>query len=504
MGTFAALFHEAGARIPNDKKEEFRDRIEKLFQMGGMMEMERVQLCGKKAVTIKKASMHDYGMDFYYNYFEDDCWENAGFSLKSGNVWSEKIGWREFHQVVVAAYVLESLYIDGPAVAMVNEDIVTSQAYIGWVNYLFQTEYPQKNHDPWMLFEALHDQMDMDLERVDWGGFVQDLYGLIGYYEINAVLTGTEALEKEFDKLTGYESGDEKNDKLNFFDSAKRLKRAVNEFRKANDQDGAEQLSLIVEMLCSYYEQEGMTLDFSKKYEDKDMEAICFFAALTDAPAYVFQVVSEVYEVDFWKLWERVKNVPKRKGILYQQEIPQETISVSTMDFFRVTSDDMILFWGEDKNIQFSQELKNWFDDLKNRLDMLMESGDSVEKPLYWILELMEYADENYYRIYTFSGFFNETMENLNDRRFLALWKIYDEMLHDPVMEEAGSVVFVPEGPEYEHVGLHYFDTPPRRRLKTNWDMIKKEERNNKARVTFRCYMALLENRKLREKIFGF
>ena len=218
----------------------------------------------------------------------------------------------------------------------------------------------------------------------------------------------------------------------------------------------------------------------------------------------MIQVVSEVYDADFWELWERVKDVAKRKRILYQPEIPQETISVSTMDFFGVTSDDMILFWGDDKNIQFSQELKTWFDDLKSRFDMFMESDYVVENPLYWILGLMEYADENYYRIYSFSDFFKETMEHLNDKRFWTLWKIYDEMLHDPVMEEAGNVVFVPEGPEYEHVGLHYFGTPQRRRLKTNWDMIKKEERNNKARITFRRYMALLEKRKLRKEIFGF
>lgn len=504
MGTFAMLFQKAGAEIPDEKKEEFKARIEKLFQMGGMMEMERVELCGKKAVTIKKASMHDYGMDFYYNYFEDACWENAGFSSKRGHVWSEKIGWRGFHQVVVAVYVLESLYIDGPAVAMVNGDIVTSQAYIGWINYLFQTQYPQKHNDPWALFEALHDQFDMDLERVDWGCFVQDLYGLIGYFEVQAVLSGTETIEKKFDKRTDYEGEDKKDDKLNFFDFAKRLKMAVNKFHKENDQKGTKQLSLIVEMLRSYYEQDDMSLEVSKKYEDKDLEAICFFAALTDAPAYVFQCVSEVYEADFWELWERVRDVAKRTGILYQMEIPQETVSVSTMDFFEVTSDDMILFWGEDKNIQFSQELKNWFDGLKSRFDVLMGSGDVVENPLYWILELMEYADENYYRVYTFSEFFSEIMEHLNDRRFLTLWKIYDEMLHDPVMEEAGSVVFVPEGSEYEHVGLHYFGTPPCRRLKTTWDIMRNEERNNKARITFRRYMALLENRKLRKKIFGF
>lgn len=50
--------------------------------MGGMMEMEQVRLCGNKAVTIKKASMHDYGMDFYYNYFEDD---RKKFDKQAGN-----------------------------------------------------------------------------------------------------------------------------------------------------------------------------------------------------------------------------------------------------------------------------------------------------------------------------------------------------------------------------------------------------------------------------------
>lgn len=81
-----------------------------------------------------------------------------------------------------------------------------------------------------------------------------------------------------------------------------------------------------------------MWIDVSKKYEDENLEAICFFAALTDAPAYVFQVVSEVYEVDFWELWERVKDVAKRKEMLYQMEIPQEIISISTMNFFKVVT----------------------------------------------------------------------------------------------------------------------------------------------------------------------
>ena len=192
---------------------------------------------------------------------------------------------------------------------------------------------------------------------------------------------------------------------------------------------------------------------------------------------------------------------PKR---IYQKVSQKTIMSVSTKDFFRITADDMILFWGEDKNIQFSHEIKEWFVDLRKQFEDILREEFMPQNPLLWILDLMKYADENYYRVYTFSDYFEETILYLSYKRFLALWKIYEKMLHDHEMEEAGNVIFVPDGPEYEKIGIHYWGTQPRRRLKTQWDMMKKEEKNNKARVTFRRYMALVANRKLRKEVFGF
>ena len=79
MGTFARLFNTSGGIIPKHKRNEFAEKIEKIFQVGGMMEIERVQLYGKKISMLRKARMHENGMDFYYNYFEDD----NSYELKS-------------------------------------------------------------------------------------------------------------------------------------------------------------------------------------------------------------------------------------------------------------------------------------------------------------------------------------------------------------------------------------------------------------------------------------
>lgn len=138
------------------------------------------------------------------------------------------------------------------------------------------------------------------------------------------------------------------------------------------------------------------------------------------------------------------------------------------------------------------------------RFDEIAKDEINANGALKWIMELMEYADDNYYRIFTINDFFEETLEHLNDYRYLALWKIYDEMLHDSEMEEAGSVIFVPDEPEYENKGFHYWGEQRRRRLIGSWSSIDIDKRDNKARVTLRRYMALAANRKLREKILGF
>ena len=528
MGTFAGLLQQDGVRVPDVKKEEFQRRIEKLFQAGGMMELKMVQLCDKQTRVLKKASMQNAKMNFYYNYFEDDCWENAGFSAERDGVWSNKIGWSDFHHVVVAAYVLQSLYLDGTAVPHVNGEFVTSRVYTGWINYLFRENYPQKKSDPWLLFEALHEQRATNLGGYDWKGLVQDTDGLIGYYEVRAVLEGTAVLDKEFDQLAGRVSTkeDEKENEsgLDFYAYVRQLKEAVRCYHKKSVRSSQEQLSMIMEMLRSYYAQENMSFDavyqrdgecdskyndgcdskYGDKYDDESLKTVFRLAVLTNAPVYVIKVLAETYRVRFWELWKQVKDVAKRKPDQEAQEDSLKVPPVSTELFFGITADDLILFWGDDENIRFSKGLEKWFADLRKQYEMIMEQEFTVENPLHWILDLMEYADKNYYCVYTFADFFEETLKHLNDRRFLALWKIYDGMLHDPEMEKAGSVIFVPEGPEYEQIGLYDPDARSRRRLNGSWSIMDSKDKNNAARVTFRRYMALLENRNLRKEVFGF
>ncbi len=155
---------------------EFQERLEKLFQAGGMMEIEPISMFSIETATLRKARMHKRGMNFYYNYFEEDSWENAGYNLEENYVWSNKIGWREFNWTVIAAYVLENLYTDGTGAVFENGNLVDESIFTGWINYLFHDNFHAKNRNPWKLFDLVNTETEGDDDKrdIDWEGFAHN------------------------------------------------------------------------------------------------------------------------------------------------------------------------------------------------------------------------------------------------------------------------------------------------------------------------------------------
>ena len=493
MGTSARQLVGRGAKVPDCKKKEFAERMEKLFQAGGMMEVEYVYLHGKRIAMLRKAQMRQKGMDFYYNYFEDDCWENAGFCE---GVWSGKIGWSSFHIAVVAAYVLEELYLDNVSVALVDGEPVTSWGYVGWINYLFNEKYHIKNYDPWRLFEEYHYLENECEEYVNWLYFGKERCGFIGTCEVYAVKKGTREAIEYFEER---EKGETEKFALDYM---KRVVEALKQYEKDSECDRDTQLKDLMDIIYLFYTQDNYN-DLLSSADTKYTEIItCLF--ISDAPAFAIKAISEIYGKEFWDLWEQMKGTAKRRFSAIYGNDDYYVLPVSTEKFFKQLPDDMIPYWEENGEHVLSEELWDWFTSLKERFDIIVNTDFLIKKPLDYILGLMQEADEEYYRIYAFSDFFEEMMENLKDKRFLALWKLYEEMLRDPELKKAGDVIFVPDGPGHEKEGLHYWGEQPKRRLMRSWDIMSLDKRNNIARVTFRRYMALVANKVLRVKVFGF
>lgn len=503
MGIFAGAYSGRGYNtIPEQKKREYEKRVEKLFQAGGMMKIKPNKLCGKTIYTIHKVTMGTKGMYFNYNYFEEDFWEEAGFEKKYYNVYSNKIGGYYFYRVIVAAYVLEEQYSDAPTVAIVNGDTVTEWCYIGWINYLFKEYYHVKNFDSWKLFEMYHDINGKQCKSEENFNFGNERYAFISNCEIYAVLYGTQKAIERYEKKTG-----EDTKERIAINSMKEFRILLKQYKDEREMSSENQVNELMDIIYSFYED--FKWDLHIKSMNDLLKNIIINMLFADAPAFFIKVIAELYDKDFWHLWGRIRNVAKRVLVKYYGNEDFYVLPLSTAEFLKISPDDMLYFWDEKSDLNFSKELYQWFEILKNKYYDILKNGDNIlpkdymDEPLKYVVDLMEEAEENYFRIFTFTEFLQETKDNIEDKRYLALWKVYEELLREPEMKEAGDVIFVPDGPDHEKEGVQYWGTRPKRRLINYWNYISDEKKNNKARVMLRRYMALVANKKLRYKIFG-
>lgn len=485
MGTFANQYKSEGVQIPPGKKEEFEQRLEKLFQAGGMMEVEMISMYGKTVPTIKKVAMHADGMNFYYNYFEDDVWENAGYNKEKGRVWSNKIGWLCFHITVVAAYTLEAFYLDGAAHPMVDGRFVSYEKFpvSAWLNYLFHENYTRLNHDPWKLYESLMldkpDDYEAIIKDTSWISLtdIQNRSDLAGLMDVYAAEEGT-------DNFYTRRASEEK-EKMEPFSLGKSMliiKKLVHEFREKSAIPEEEQLAQLLGSLISFY-KDGTKSDIELIFN------IILFTIVSDIPAFFCRTLAEEYHTDFWELWGQIRDfVPEIRNKDIKEEIPKPIPPVTTKDFLGLKDDDMIPYWEPDGDIVFSEETEQWFFELKIQYDTLMEREVSLEEsPLRWIMDILDFANSEFCEVFAFTNFWEETIEHLTDRRYLTLWELYDDMLHTLWQEQWGA--------ETEE---------SKEKIRRYWGLKSGEKRKNAARNMLRRYMALVANKKLRKKVFGF
>lgn len=459
------------------------------------MEVVPLRLCGKKMTMLRKASMHEDGMNFCYNYFEEDAWENAGFNRKKCSVWSNKVGWGVFNRVVTSAYLLQELYTEGPTATNVNGKFVSSRRYIGWINHLFHEQNFFCNLNLWELFEAMHaDEWTRQfLKEMNWDILVHTIRGKTECLAIKAVLGGIDALLEDLNVLTeqGWNIG------RIYSYSIERLKSRIADFRQQNTEEDRMQLAIMLNMLHSLWELKDIDVEFEKGYP-KELYSVLISSYILDMPAVVIQIIAEEYEIDFWELWKSVKDVAKEASDGGEGK-GEEIEPVSTKEFLMATEGELILYWEKGGDITFSKDLEAWFCHMRQCYDQCLEGLVPAEQPLIWILDLMEYAIDNYAYIFTIADFFEETVGNLNDARYLALWKVYEGMLHDEEMKKAGSVIFQKKENNEASNG-----EGANRQLVTSWTFMEYSKKKNKARNTLRQYMALVANKELRKEVFGF
>ncbi|MFR7591680.1 MAG: hypothetical protein ACLUVC_09570 [Longibaculum sp.] len=492
MGAFIGIYSD-GCQIIKGKEEEFKERIKHLFYAGGMMDCVYIPWKNDRYITLlKEMGKEDDCLMFDYNYFEDSQWETAGFNEKDLKVFSNKVGNSIFSFVMIAAYTLQSLYSDGDV--FVKKDDMPLQLEValsvGWINYLFHEEYC---FHTWDRFKGFLLSGDRDYVTCDYHIYFtvdsMGIYPIISNYELMILKKGLDNIVKEL-------SYDGKTSRVcMFFYILEQIKPIIMSYKEQSKEKESEQIKKLINIVNQFIEDNDL---FKKElHSDEELIQLKVFIQMMDSPVITLKAISEVYDVDFWNLYDQIKNCHR----VYEKDDELLTVpieKITTSDFLNKDIDQFIYFYKNDGKIQFTKELEDWFQELKCQFERIM-NGEKITpyNTMDWVMDIILYANDHYGRIYPFESFVFETLSSSDNEKYIALWQLLNDMCHDPQMLEMGKVIF-----EDDNCGYKYYNE--KRHEFSGWSMIPRDKKFNEARQKIRRYLALVANKELRKHVFGF
>lgn len=504
MGTFAG--YTGKMNITEEKRDCFGKQMMKLLNYGGMMQIERVLLFEHELILLSPVELSREGkVDFWYNYFEESSWENAGFHANNSIFYSNKIGGREFSDVILAAYMLYEMYDETPGFAECNGEIIDPQFYGGWLNHILGTEFSmKKRYNLWENAEHIaFSRIDYDdpFSRSELGCLIPDkLLKAAGGAELSDLLYiiyGTESLKVDHIVPGSYP------------DDVYRCKMALIKLQESCEEHFYE------------YLVQFLQLDRNKREKNTDTNLTVLAELSLFLPARVFvYLAAEIKHDPFWKLWkdwkdkvyhdEQIKQYASKELQEQRQEWKEQIISgIKTAEFLRqddwftfyhtpeelkgkgnyyLTDDDRIFWWDSTDEVIISDETTIWLEDLADRHRKLMElpdvgCGNEFESSNF-IKDFIILLDEicSYYkRIYPFRTMFYDFIQNSEKKEYRAATALL-KMLHEENKEEGKIIEYARE----------------------SWDMSSKNVTQNIARLRLKRYLSVMGNAKARKKYFNF
>lgn len=435
MGTYIDLYCENSKEIHIERQQEFEKKLEKIFQEGGMMQREEVVLFGKRIHVLSPVQIEKTGVRFWYNYWEECCWETAGYEPEVG-VYSSKVGWSAFCKVMEAAYVLQTLYMKQKSWVLTNGDVTPVKWYLSWFDYLFHEKYRLKNKDLMELKAMLHEkESDEDIFLFNWEELWDSGYWMEGLIDCLAVTNGTRSALNWFE---GVEQQKENNN-FNYIDSLFGINTSLDKFKEQSKLPEDQQIELLINALW-----EVVKADKFKVGKQDELAVFRIHLQITGNVAFATKKIAELYNRDFWMLYKPFTKHPRKRGLGKVLDELQDSFikEVTTAELFGIKPDDMIFLWKKNEKIQFSEDLNEWFENLKKQYNEYIAQPKCIEKPIRYMIDILSEI-EGQYGVQAFRNWWEGSMDHSTECEYQALWRILENILGDTDIEKKTKTVML-------------------------------------------------------------
>lgn len=510
MGTY--IEYTGAGKIPESKKQEFNENIQKLLQRGGMVQFDPVRMFGKQIALIRPVEFSDAENEFHYNYFEDDSWESAYFFPHTQILSTQKIGSAEFNEVIAACYFLYELYCDDHGCVKIDEQTLNNPGYIGWINFVLGTKFSMKKRfDLWEYYET--EVLDQS-EYIDYNENTYSyIFDVIPNRE-NLYMGGTNLAD-----IIYAEKGTEQLEKGTFEEGSypaeiQRIRKLLQVFYMLEEDADAKERESRKRLLWRFL---GLPMEARTQMAQTYPELQELAEASATLPARVFVYLSaELLDFGFWGAWrvlrtEVYKDEIRREYVnpdiveerKFEREKPVKPMRTSDFlyvdDFFsfyktpeelkgkpdyHISDDDLLYWWDGSDAVKISDAMEAKMEEWRSGIEEIEAelSDDDLGKfeMLQYLINILSEADKKYQRIFAFQNMFYDFIEH-KDRKHVAAIQYLQKVLDDNW--EYGKII---------------------EKGNSSWWAKSRNVTFNQGRVTVKRYLSLLANKTLRAKYLDF
>lgn len=409
-------YYDYGNQIPINQLEEFKNRLHTLLTQGGFMKIECTKLLGVNFQTISLPKWDAQGNLFVdYNYLKDELIEKAGFSSKDNHVFSSKLG--QYTEVFIAAYVLQGLYTDGYYAILDNHSnpiLFFEERCIEWINGLFDESFVMNKFDAQQMLDFLDEHeiqynptyLKKDMTNKEY------IDNLKQYYPISVegicLIWGTNRL---YEEMLIHSFGQSIEEDIEHIQNMKDVLQRLKEQRIS--------LDIILNLIDQYQN------DIIEYVENCHLNAFIREMKYIGSSMILSIIIAEVYDVEFSKIHMHINRL-----CIKRSKFNKYVYKTTTQDFLNLSNDQFIYMWRQEQPIQFSKELINCFDELKQEYNITIQEDIHINDPTQWIVDIIKTLNNHFKNIYIFTDFLEETLSNITDQRYLTLWRILEKMCY--------------------------------------------------------------------------
>ena len=337
--------------------------------------------------------------------------------------------------VMAAARVLEERSSDTPCFADLRDPDIPHRYPLGWLKYLFGEELPLENPSLWDTYVLLKAGGKYDRYSGSWDDILARNAGsFVDQMDILAIKTvehGTEEVLREIENDDSEKKSSEGADDLPTLGASyAALLACVKNISKQLPGSKEEQLQKTMKYLA---EPDSDTLTAMKEDESepKDLRQLPFKSLFLPRQIIV-KALAELYDRDFWELWEQAK-----EGDVYHsyQEIAKlcrkPIVPFPTDVYLDLTPDRKLFCLPPEEMETLSPETRAWLEDLKVRFNEALHApkpwsdGTSFQRSM---LETLSGVQSRNAKVWAFRDMFYEFLVNWDQPAYQAMWKLFEEM----------------------------------------------------------------------------